>query len=483
MTKIDCDDAYFHTYRNFHCTPSPDDVLYIEIFDIDDIVRNDILGTVTVPISSLTEEEHTFHINPEKYPDFTISLRCKFLNKTVPSRKQFFLIRHGESKWNLAQRTADVTSMAAFDHGLTARGVMQALRLNMRWKRALPECFTSTANKDSVVPAANDSNTDSADAPYLPFLRNADMTFASPLTRAVQTALCCLWNHKSIARGAEQAEKRSMILRGNIREVKNVAGFDTVGKVYGPKIQKRVFSEFKSVWSSVDIEGCENVDNTVEDSAIDAPQDGENLYDAEVKPESPKEEESDASSDAENDTDAAAPEKPEKDVVLTVNDAAPSDAASPNSPSEAYAGEANGEMSPNVTSDTEEVIGDVAPELASVMDVDLDHNDVNSPWWTPPRTFDSKDNIKERVMDTLDNIRYGPAEVPVLVGHSLFWRALYGAVCQHSAQFIAEKPELSAKMKKFKLDNGVMMFLDVDFATGVPVILDAHLMFNGGFHP
>jgi bisphosphoglycerate-dependent phosphoglycerate mutase len=53
-----------------------------------------------------------------------------------PKRMTFFLVRHGESKWNEAQSKINITGMLDRDHGLTELGARQAIDLNKRWKKS-----------------------------------------------------------------------------------------------------------------------------------------------------------------------------------------------------------------------------------------------------------------------------------------------------------------------------------------------------------
>ena len=46
--------------------------------------------------------------------------------------KRVFFVRHGESKWNEAQRDINIASMMRFDHPLTLAGVQQAQALGGR---------------------------------------------------------------------------------------------------------------------------------------------------------------------------------------------------------------------------------------------------------------------------------------------------------------------------------------------------------------
>lgn len=53
-----------------------------------------------------------------------------------PLYRTFFLIRHGESKWNKAQSKIYIPGMLDRDHSLTEEGIRQASSLNSRWKLA-----------------------------------------------------------------------------------------------------------------------------------------------------------------------------------------------------------------------------------------------------------------------------------------------------------------------------------------------------------
>lgn len=65
-----------------------------------------------------------------------LTLQRVFSNVTPPKRKIFFLIRHGESKWNEAQAKVNITGLLDCDHSLTEEGIDQAHQLNQRWKFA-----------------------------------------------------------------------------------------------------------------------------------------------------------------------------------------------------------------------------------------------------------------------------------------------------------------------------------------------------------
>lgn len=58
-----------------------------------------------------------------------------YINEPPPKFKTFFLIRHGESKWNEAQAAMNLKGMANKDHALTDTGMSQAERLNRTWRK------------------------------------------------------------------------------------------------------------------------------------------------------------------------------------------------------------------------------------------------------------------------------------------------------------------------------------------------------------
>ncbi len=66
--------------------------------------------------------------------NFSVTLRRVFINEGPPLYRTFFLIRHGESKWNEAQEKIHIAGMLNRDHSLTEDGINQALGLNAQWK-------------------------------------------------------------------------------------------------------------------------------------------------------------------------------------------------------------------------------------------------------------------------------------------------------------------------------------------------------------
>lgn len=114
--------------------------------------------------------------------------------------KVVFIVRHGESEWNVAQRSKNVVKMfGRFDHGLTEEGANQAERLRQRLRLARrTELGTEFASARTV--------------------------YCSPLTRAIHTALIALAGHSALKKGIE--------LSADLRELcYPVAGFDSMRRV------------------------------------------------------------------------------------------------------------------------------------------------------------------------------------------------------------------------------------------------------------
>ena len=137
--KADTDHPVWHCFHDLNCVPPCNSYLAINLYDsdFDDnavLKSRTLLGRVHIPISKLSTESTLSerlkfhqHGNIQKNPNFNISLRRAFLHSPPPSRKTFFIIRHGESKWNRAEEKKDIPGLLAFDHPLTDKGIAQVL--------------------------------------------------------------------------------------------------------------------------------------------------------------------------------------------------------------------------------------------------------------------------------------------------------------------------------------------------------------------
>lgn len=116
-----------------------------------------------------------------------------------PRRTVLYLVRHGESMWNQAQREKNVRAMMGFDHPLTTTGARQAEGLRGRWREALrqaDEVAAAGAGK-SVLDAGAMPVADS-DVDIVSEFASAGAVFCSPLTRALQTAAIALRGHPAL---------------------------------------------------------------------------------------------------------------------------------------------------------------------------------------------------------------------------------------------------------------------------------------------
>lgn len=351
---------------------SEDDFLYLRVYDVDKF-RNELIGTVVVPLRLVINDKsdksvpvtpaQKFRSLSEKCGPFTIQFRCVlFPTERAPRRRQFFIIRHGQSKWNEAQAGKNFGKMLAFDHGLTQEGVEQAITLNHMWRSGLERYSPSrgyVSDPGFVRYLCSDK-----DRLYIEAFADVDTIFSSPLTRAIQTAVFSMKEHKALEQG--------IILSSVIREVKNVGGLDTVGKAFGGSIALRMIEESSRL---------------------------------------------------------------------------------------------------ELSDESQRLIETTRFEI----------NDAVGPWWTSASDFDNVEQVDERIAVFLNLVRYWPSKVPLFVGHSLFFHAF----CSKSLYplFCEREPELAKNLMKYRLENGSMLYLEVDFPLNreKPSIVDAHLV-HGGFH-
>lgn len=178
----------------------------------------------------------------------------------VPKRKKrIFFVRHGESKWNEAQRDINIANMMRFDHPLTLVGVQQAQALGGRGAIACshahsgvlvhanihsmspptmsPPSAPSSPLRSSSPPSGQSSLEhvhDAGGAELCMAYEQCSTCYVSPLTRAVQTSCLLLQSHSRAMNGMI----RQVCLQ-SLREIKGVGGLDTVGIAQGEGILER----------------------------------------------------------------------------------------------------------------------------------------------------------------------------------------------------------------------------------------------------
>lgn len=183
LGKIDSPSPTFNGYRNLRSERplKPDDVLRVKVYD-QDATADELIGSAHIPLSEILPTPTTFKVEGKTQafrdmePNFSITLRRLFVERQPdgslkplkpPQRKGFFVVRHGESKWNVAQANNDLKGMAAYDHGLTSVGIDQARTLNQRWKMWLEENRTQVEKYRSCIGTSgsnNNSNSNKADS-------------------------------------------------------------------------------------------------------------------------------------------------------------------------------------------------------------------------------------------------------------------------------------------------------------------------------
>jgi broad specificity phosphatase PhoE len=122
--------------------------------------------------------------------------------------------------WNQAQDAKNIAGMLAFDHPLNAEGISQCQTFNRTW----------TQQRESPSSLSEDEQR----------FFDVERVMASPLTRAVQTALVGLQGHPTM-------HQSGVRLHAQMREIKSTAGsFDTTGAVVGADhIQHRALNKLQ----------------------------------------------------------------------------------------------------------------------------------------------------------------------------------------------------------------------------------------------
>jgi broad specificity phosphatase PhoE len=254
LYRIDTANPVWHTFQDLEVEADGTDILNVCIYDYDSSnFGHDMAGALRIPVSELTAEPKVFPIVESKHNDFgdqkpnkaaaaagmTVTLRR--VQPPFVKRKRLFLVRHGESKWNKATHDKNVVDMLDYDHGLNEQGVQQARDLNQRWKKVLAE-------RNATDDDEKEHDADRVEG-FMRAFFGADHVFASPLTRATETALVSLFGHPRL-------NEKGLTLLRTFREVKNFSfgSLDTVGKAIGDAIRQRVLEELQAVDNVTDDE-------------------------------------------------------------------------------------------------------------------------------------------------------------------------------------------------------------------------------------
>ena len=142
----------------------------------------------------------------------------------------------------------------------------------------------------------------------------------------------------------------------------------------------------------------------------------------------------------------------------------------------------------------DEIVKRVNRKLAEVLDqtqadtltaVDVDTSDAVDEWSLPWYSLSEKsDDVQVRVREFLRFIRDCPAQAPIIVGHSQFFRAFYST--RISGAFAESNPDLCANLRRRRLGNGTVLAVTVKFTAveksateAEAVITNAAILFEG----
>jgi hypothetical protein len=343
------------------------------------------------------------------------------------TRKRVFFLRHGESRWNEAQREMQLSAMAKFDHPLNAKGATQAVHAGREAARyhaaslrygvdAADKGASSTKLADdagasacrSGPDASPPTHPDSATRKQIAWSRSfgdATRCFSSPLTRATQTAALFLFASGALAKttgpgrlaadtlclertdaplACDETDERFVVLSRSLREVKSTMGsLDTIGIERGSGILHRAAEKLRDACHG----GCQ--------------------------------------------------------------------------PDAAYADDAV-----------------VATTRVT------DFNDAFGAWWTARDDVDSREATDERVDDFFETLRLEKSDAVIVVGHSLWFQHAVKRLCRRegSRAFCARENDLARKLASEKIGNCACVGVDVAFdaRTGEASIEDAAFLFGSG---
>jgi broad specificity phosphatase PhoE len=239
--------------------------LVIDVWDEDIVTGSDWMCRAKIPIGELRPEERNFtysHKHDTKHESevydprhkhdtrgrqraawCSSSTRAGYITVRLPpagpasEKMTLFFIRHGESQWNKAQEGNDFYAMMKrVNHPLSATGVAQCqgFAKQVREQQLLSEEAAAGSSSGGGGQALGEQP-----HPRYQDFASADMVFASPLTRATQTALITLEGHATLA-------DQGMVLLASAREKKNVGGQDTVGDKTDGSIMETVDAELRA---------------------------------------------------------------------------------------------------------------------------------------------------------------------------------------------------------------------------------------------
>ena len=249
--------------RDFACAVDDDDMLCVDAYQgssVRGIDRATLIARGQITMRALTRAGNAevavrlrgkLELDGERFGACMVR-SDRALDVALKTTKRVFFVRHGESKWNEAQRDINIANMMRFDHPLTLVGVQQAQALGSRAAVAcsharqgvLVHANISDLSPPTMSPPSGPSSPmsqramsdmeKSAGEALCSSYESCTTCYVSPLTRAVQTACFLLHSHPN----ATGSTMRQVCLQ-SIREIKGVGGLDTVGIAQGDGVIAR----------------------------------------------------------------------------------------------------------------------------------------------------------------------------------------------------------------------------------------------------
>jgi broad specificity phosphatase PhoE len=108
----------------------------------------------------------------------------------------------------------------------------------------------------------------------------------------------------------------------------------------------------------------------------------------------------------------------------------------------------------------------------------FDVKDAVHEWWPPVWSgTEENEDTQNRVREFLSFIRDCESKIPIIVGHSQFFKAFYSS--RISKVLSNSQPETSANMQRYRLGNGTVLAVTVSFVGSEAEIVDADILFEG----
>ena len=531
LRKHDEGRAIWNSYHNFKVKPPKDALLTVELYhasrkqsmqaaerafhhgETPDAAHG-MLGSAHIPLDQLTETSMNviFEQASLKNPKFSVNLRRVYADKPPQSIKTLFLIRHGESKWNLAQEHGDVRGMLHRDHSLTKTGVEQASAFHASWSKyhqaskPLAEVHADEVAgyaKEVLVPPKTQSMTQPTSDK---FNFHTGSQKSSPLANSSVKLSTAGGQGTSSEPPAPSRSFFSSLIPSFLRKTPAPASALEHAPSQGQN-QVQVLAE-TSRFSDAD---CE--DTRSRSSSIDMHNDTNSAKLRSASAGSDILEQNDSENEEETQSDTRYSSKPrsistfETEAVLQVPKAmvdqrveyikqflnadvayvSPLTRAIQTSLFTLYGHKAIKENGIHVMSTLREFKGPggldtvglvvgaeikerVTHELIDTVGAEEAYQKVNIPfhildaelhWWTDIHHYEGKREMNDRMCEFLDFAQFCEAEFPIFVGHSNFFRYFYSNYMSEVVQY--NRPYLCANLRHFRLANACCLAVTVLF--------------------